>query len=90
MKIDRTLSPLFKYYFTKTDILRHIIRNLAHNTDEPEIFGYYGKEAKYTNPAWTKPDHVSDNWAKPTVNVTGNYKLIFDAHLERAKLIPAN
>lgn len=35
-------------------------------------------------------DHVGDNWAKPTVNVTGNYKLIFDAHLERAKLIPAN
>ncbi|MDB1064727.1 hypothetical protein, partial [Phocaeicola vulgatus] len=60
------------------------------NSDEPEIFGYYGKEAKYTNPAWTKPDHVGDNWAKPTVNVTGNYKLIFDAHLERAKLIPAN
>ncbi len=60
------------------------------NSEDPEIFGYYGKEAKYTNPAWTKPDHVGDNWAKPTVNVTGNYKLIFDAHLERAKLIPAN
>lgn len=58
------------------------------NSDEPEIFGYYGKDAKYTNPAWTKPDHVGDNWAKPTVNTTGNYKLIFDAHLERAKLIP--
>ncbi len=25
------------------------------NSAEPEIFGYYGKEAKYTNPAWTKP-----------------------------------
>ncbi|WP_418895245.1 hypothetical protein [Limibacterium fermenti] len=57
------------------------------NSTDPEIFGYYGKEAKYTNPAWTKPDHVGDNWAKPTVNVTGNYKLIFDAHLERAKLV---
>lgn len=60
------------------------------NSAEPEIFGYYGKEAKYTNPAWTKPDHVGDNWAKPVVNTTGNYKLVFDAHLERAKLVPAN
>lgn len=60
------------------------------NSDEPEIFGYYGKEAVYTNPAWTKPDHVGDNWAKPTVNTTGKYTLIFDAHLERAKLVPAN
>ncbi|MDR0422927.1 MAG: hypothetical protein LBH72_07950 [Proteiniphilum sp.] len=60
------------------------------NSEEPEIFGYYGKEAMYTNPAWTKPDQVGDNWAKPTVNVTGNYTLIFDAHLERAKLVPAN
>ncbi|MDR0394288.1 MAG: hypothetical protein LBH77_03925 [Tannerella sp.] len=60
------------------------------NSDEPEIFGYYGKEAKYTNPAWTKPDQVGDNWTKPVVNVTGNYTLIFDAHLERAKLVPAN
>lgn len=59
------------------------------NSDEPEIFGYYGKEAKYTNPAWTKPDHVGDNWAKPTVNASGDYTLVFDAHLERAKLVPA-
>lgn len=58
------------------------------NSTEPEIFGYYGKEAKYTNPAWTKADHVSDNWAKPTVTTTGDYRLIFDAHLERAKLVP--
>lgn len=60
------------------------------NSNEPEIFGYFGKETKYTNPAWTKPDHVGDNWAKPTVNTTGSYTLIFDAHLERAKLVPAN
>ncbi len=33
---------------------------------------------------------VGDNWVKPAVNVTGNYKLIFDAHLGRAKIVPAN
>ena len=57
------------------------------NSNEPEIFGYYGVHA---NPAWTVPNWVPDNWAKPTVNITGNYKLIFDAHLGRGKLVPAN
>ena len=57
------------------------------NSNEPEIFGYYGVHA---NPEWTVPNWVPDNWAKPTVNITGNYKLIFDAHLGRGKLVPAN
>lgn len=52
-----------------------------------EIFGYYGGRV---NPAWTEKNWVGDNWAKPMVNVTGNYKLIFDAHLGRAKVVPAN
>lgn len=56
------------------------------DSDNPEIFGYYGS---VVNPAWTEKNWVGDNWAKPAVNVTGNYKLIFDAHLGRAKLIPA-
>jgi hypothetical protein len=37
-------------------------------------------------PRGQNPDHVGDNWAKPVVNTTGNYKLIFDAHLERAQI----
>ncbi len=53
------------------------------NSDEPEIFNYYGD---YKNPAWTKPNGA-DNWAKPTVKQTGSYKLYFDAHLGRAKLV---
>ena len=37
-----------------------------------------------------RKNYVPDNWAKPTVREAGTYKLIFDAHLERAKLIPEN
>ncbi|MDR1225904.1 MAG: hypothetical protein LBK47_03280 [Prevotellaceae bacterium] len=53
------------------------------NSEEPEIFNYYGN---YKNPAWTKPNGA-DNWAKPTVMQTGAYKLYFDAHLGRGKLV---
>jgi hypothetical protein len=56
------------------------------NAEEPETFGYYGDKV---NPAWTIPNTPLDNWTKPTVNVTGSYKLIFDAHLGRGKLVPA-
>lgn len=57
------------------------------DANDPEIFGYYGNAKKET---WTKPNLEDKNrsWATPTVKNTGNYKLIFDAHLGRAKLIP--
>lgn len=35
-----------------------------------------------------RKNYVPDNWAKPTVKEAGTYKLILDAHLERAKLVP--
>lgn len=54
------------------------------NSAEPEIFDYYGQ---FVNPAWSGPT-AKDNWAKPTVKVSGNYKFSFDAHLGRAKLVP--
>lgn len=59
------------------------------SANDPEVFGYYGN-AK--NPEWTKPKLSDSNrsWATPTVKNAGDYKLVFDAHLERAKLIPAN
>jgi hypothetical protein len=53
------------------------------NSEEPEIFNYFGN---YKNPAWTEPNGA-DNWAKPTVMQTGAYKLYFDAHLGRGKLV---
>ncbi|SHG38370.1 hypothetical protein [Dysgonomonas macrotermitis] len=54
------------------------------DSDEPETFGYYGN---FKNPLWTKPNTTLDNWAKPTVKQTGSYKLYFDAHLGRGKLV---
>lgn len=54
------------------------------NSAEPETFDYYGNRK---NPAWTIPNTTQDNWAKPTVNVTGSYKFYFDAHLGRGKLV---
>lgn len=59
------------------------------SANDPEVFGYYG-DAK--NPEWTKPKLSDSNrsWATPTVKNAGDYKLVFDAHLERAKLVPAN
>jgi len=30
---------------------------------------------------------VGDNWMKPTVTVTGNYRFEFDAHLGRGKIV---
>lgn len=62
------------------------------NATEPEIFEYYYSEQDKThyNPQWAIKKDVPDIWARPTVQKAGNYKLIFDAHLGRAKLIPAN
>lgn len=57
------------------------------NSTDPEVFNYYGN---FKNPLWTTPNTPLDNWAKPTVNVTGNYKMWFDAHLGRAKLVRVN
>lgn len=63
----------------------------ADDSANPEIMGYYGN---VVNPEWREKveskNWVGDNWVKPAVNVTGDYKLIFDAHLGRAKVIPAN
>lgn len=37
-----------------------------------------------------RKNFVPDNWAKPTVVKGGKYKFIFDAHAERARLVPQN
>lgn len=58
----------------------------ADNEDDPEVIGYYGN---FTNPEW-HGQKAKDLWIKPTVAVSGKYKLYFDAHLSRAKLIPVN
>ena len=56
------------------------------NSSDPEKFDYYGS---VVNPEWTGKNGL-DNWAKPTVQVSGRYRLYFDAHLGRGKLVPSN
>lgn len=62
----------------------------ADDSKNPEIMAYYGDVC---NPEWREKvepkNWVGDNWVQPDVNVTGNYKLTFDAHLGRAKVVPA-
>lgn len=45
--------------------------------------------AKWGDESYRK-NFVPDNWAKPTVGKGGKYKFIFDAHAERARLVPMN
>ena len=56
--------------------------------EDPEVFGYYGS---VVNPKWEElygKNWVSDNWTYLVPAQAGKYKLIFDAHLGRAKFIP--
>ena len=61
-----------------------------------EKFGYFSKKGDVnpnwegTNQCWEDGSMVGDNWMKPTVTVTGNYRFEFDAHLGRGKIVPAN
>ena len=42
--------------------------------------------------SWSAEDYrknfIGDNWIKPVIPAEGKYKLIFDAHAERIKLLP--
>ena len=66
------------------------------NSEEIEKFGYFSKKGDVnpnwegTNMRWEDGSVVGDNWMKPTVTVTGNYRFEFDAHLGRGKIVPAN
>lgn len=65
------------------------------NSTDIEKFGYFSKKNdvnpkwKGENRRWTDGTAVNDNWAKPTVKVGGNYRFIFDSHLGRGKIVPA-
>ncbi len=66
------------------------------DSTEPEKFGYFSKKNDVnpnwegTNQRWEDGTPVGDNWMKPKVNVGGNYRFEFDAHLGRGKIVPAN
>lgn len=57
----------------------------ADDEQDPEICGYYGN---FANPLWSGT-YAEDKWFKPAIPADGNYDLIFDAHLDRLKIVPA-
>lgn len=68
----------------------------ADDSNEIEKFGYFSKKKDVnpnwegTNMRWSDGTAVADNWFKPQVSTSGNYRFEFDAHLGRGKIVPAN
>ena len=66
------------------------------DSSDPKKWGYYSKKEDVnenwegTNMKWSDGTTVGDNWCAPTINTSGNYKFIFDAHLGRGKIVPAD
>lgn len=65
------------------------------NMDPEEFnFMYPGAGGSFSLDAWGqenyRKNYVPDNWADVNVQTTGRYKLIFDAHTERARCVPQN
>jgi hypothetical protein len=74
------------------------------DSSECDIFNYYGSVVKESYLKWAygedcdfskwgdegyRKNFAPDNWAKPEVKTAGKYRLYFDAHLGRAKMVPA-
>lgn len=63
--------------------------------DDPEFWPFWGNfsQEQLNTPGWTEwPSYKGPNdWCKVPVSSSkfGDYRLIFDAHLEQAKLVPA-
>lgn len=91
-RVDNSSDPdKFMYY-------GWYIPKSSHYEGNDDYFQFkYGDNPDFDLSQWA-PDNsegyrknfVPDNWAKPTVQNGGKYKLIFDAHLERARLVPQN
>lgn len=61
-------------------------------TPEQFKFMYPNAGESFDVNAWGGEDYrknfIGDNWIKPVIPAEGKYKLIFDAHAERIKLLP--
>lgn len=87
-RVDNSADPeKFMYYgsFFPTN---------PHFESNADYFDYkYGGNPDFNLASWAdegyRKSFVPDNWCEPTVTTAGTYKLIFDAHLERARLVPA-
>lgn len=86
-RVDNSAEPeKFMYYGN-----RH--PDTPHYTNNDDYFQYkYGDNPDFNIDSWGdegyRKNFVPDNWVKPVVSNAGTYKLIFDAHLERARLVP--
>lgn len=86
-RVDNASDPeKFMYYGN-----RH--PDTPHYQNNDDYFEYkYGNNPDFDINNWGdegyRKNFVPDNWVKPNVSVAGKYKLIFDAHLERARLVP--
>ena len=66
--------------------------------EDPEFWPWWGNNSQLVTEGWTewagytKVRNSGDKWCKVPVPTSkfGKYRLYFDAHLERAKLVPAN
>ena len=88
-RVDNASDPeKFMYY-------GNYFPETSHYRDNSDYFEFrYGDVPGFSIDSWGdegyRKQFVPDNWVKPTVQVGGKYKLVFDAHTERAKLVPQN
>ena len=87
-RVDNSAEPdKFMYYGLN-------FKQTPHFESNDDYFQYrYGNTPGFDLEKWNgdegyRKNFVPDNWCKPTVQTSGNYKFIFDAHLERARLVP--
>lgn len=85
-RCDNATDPdKFMYYGDR-------IKDTPHYGNNDEWFKYkYGETVGFDINKWSDEGYrktfVPDNWCEATIQTSGYYKLVFDAHLERAKLI---
>lgn len=101
-RVDDSSDPSkFEYYGNYIPATSHYESNDDYfnfkyvNMDKDEFnFRYPDAGGSFDLSKWGAEEYrknfVKDNWAKPTVVKGGKYKLIFDAHTERARLVPMN
>ncbi len=65
------------------------VRWCSTSATDMDVFGYYTGSAS-KNSDYKGPINTQDVWSKPVVTTSGSYRFYFDAHLGRAKLVPAN
>lgn len=101
-RVDDSASPSkFMYYGNHIPATSHYSSNDDYfqfkyvNADKEEMeYMYPSVNGVFDLGKWGDENYrknfVPDNWVKSVVSATGTYNFIFDAHTERAKLVPAN